>query len=78
MAFSPENLEIWVDSREYPRPIQTASYPPFTKGKKALGLFSHACCACSPRTRRAQLDPYLLFAWLVELLVATKLTSALW
>ena len=32
MAFSPENLKIWVDSREYSRIIQTATYPPFTKG----------------------------------------------
>ena len=32
MAFSSENLEIWVDSREYSHPIQTATYPPFTKG----------------------------------------------
>ena len=32
MAFPPENLEIWVDSREYSHPIQTATYPPFTKG----------------------------------------------
>ena len=32
MAFSPENLEIWVTSREYSGPIETAAYPPFTKG----------------------------------------------
>ena len=32
MVYSPGNLEIWVDSREYSRPIQTATYPPFTKG----------------------------------------------
>ena len=34
MAFSPENLKIWVDSREYSRQIQMATYPPFTKGTK--------------------------------------------
>ena len=34
MGFPPENLEIRVDSREYSRPIQTATYPPFTKGTK--------------------------------------------
>ena len=28
----PKNLEIRVDSREFSRPIQTATYPPFTKG----------------------------------------------
>ena len=27
-----ENLKSWVDSREYSRPIQTATCPPFTKG----------------------------------------------
>ena len=32
MAFSPENLDIGVDSREHSRPIQAATYPPFTKG----------------------------------------------
>ena len=32
MAFSSKNLEIWVNSREYARPIQMATYPPFTKG----------------------------------------------
>ena len=32
MAFDPEKLKIWVDSREYWRQIQTATYPPFTKG----------------------------------------------
>ena len=32
MAFSPETLKCWVDSREYSRPIQTATYPPFTNG----------------------------------------------
>ena len=36
MAFSPENLKIWVDSREYSRQIQTATYPPFTKGTYSL------------------------------------------
>ena len=30
--FPPENLEIWVDSPEYSRPIQMATYPPFTNG----------------------------------------------
>ena len=39
MAFSPENLEIWVDSREYSRPIQTATYPPFTKGTYQAELY---------------------------------------
>ena len=32
MAFSPENLKIWVDSCEIHAFIQTATYPPFTKG----------------------------------------------
>ena len=32
MAFSSENLEIWVNLHEYSRPIQTATYPLFTKG----------------------------------------------
>ena len=32
MAFPPQNLKIWVDSRECSRQIQTATYPPFTKG----------------------------------------------
>ena len=32
MAFSPENLKIWVNSREIHAFIQTATYPPFTKG----------------------------------------------
>ena len=32
MAFSPKNLEISADSREYLRPIPSATYPPFTKG----------------------------------------------
>ena len=32
MGFPPETVEIWVDSREYARPIQKATYPPFTKG----------------------------------------------
>ena len=36
MAFSPENLKIWVDSRKYLRQIQTATYPPFTKGIRKL------------------------------------------
>ena len=39
MVFSPENLEIWVDSREYSRPIQTATYPPFTKGTHSITWF---------------------------------------
>ena len=34
MAFPPENLKFWVDSREYLRIIQTATYPPFTKGTR--------------------------------------------
>ena len=37
MAFSPENPKIWVDSREYSHPIQTATYPPFTKRRELLG-----------------------------------------
>ena len=36
MAYSPENLEFWVNSREYSRPIQRASYPPFKKGTSIL------------------------------------------
>ena len=32
MAFSPENFKIWVNSREIHAFIQTATYPPFTKG----------------------------------------------
>ena len=32
MAFSPENLKSWVESREFHAFIQTATYPPFTKG----------------------------------------------
>ena len=32
MVFRPENLKIWVDSHEYSRLIQTATYLPFTKG----------------------------------------------
>ena len=32
MAFSPENLKIWVNPREYSRIIETDTYPPFTKG----------------------------------------------
>ena len=32
MAFSPENLKIWVNSREIHAFIQTATYPLFTKG----------------------------------------------
>ena len=32
MAFSPENLKIWVNSREIHAFIQAATYPPFTKG----------------------------------------------
>ena len=38
MAFSPQNLEISVDSREYSHPIQTATYPPFTKGTCIHGV----------------------------------------
>ena len=38
MAFPPENLEIWVNSRKYSRRIQTATYPPFTKGTFLLGF----------------------------------------
>ena len=32
MALSTKNLKIWVNLREYSRPIQTAIYPWFTKG----------------------------------------------
>ena len=32
MVFSPENLKIWLNSREIHAFIQTATYPPFTKG----------------------------------------------
>ena len=32
MAFPPEDLKIWVNSREYSCIIQAATYPPFTKG----------------------------------------------
>ena len=32
MAFPPENLKIWVNSREIHAFIQTATYPLFTKG----------------------------------------------
>ena len=32
MAFSPKNLDICVDFNEYSHPIQTTTYPPFTKG----------------------------------------------
>ena len=34
MAFSPENLKIWVNSREIHAFIQTATYPLFTKGTR--------------------------------------------
>ena len=34
MAFYPENLKIWVNSREIHAFIQTATYPPFTKGTR--------------------------------------------
>ena len=43
MVFSPENLEIWINSREYSRPIPTAIYPPFMK-------FTHVTCARSSHT----------------------------
>ena len=32
MVSPPENLKMWVNSREYSRIIQTTTYPPFTKG----------------------------------------------
>ena len=38
MAFSPENLKIWVNSREIHAFIQTATYPPFTKGTVSHGM----------------------------------------
>ena len=34
MVFSPENLKFWLNSREIHAFIQTATYPPFTKGTK--------------------------------------------
>ena len=42
MAFSPENLKIWVNSRDIHAFIQTATYPPFTKGTKVV-IWTHAC-----------------------------------
>ena len=36
MVFSPENLKIWLNSREIHAFIQTATYPPFTKGTVLL------------------------------------------
>ena len=47
MALSSENLEIWVNWREYSRPIQTATYPPFTKGTYPMA--SVKCGSCSTR-----------------------------
>ena len=44
MAFYPENLKIWVNSREIYAFIQTATYPPFMKGTKGPGK--------NPRSRR--------------------------
>ena len=38
IAFSPENLKIRVNSREIHAFIQTATYPPFTKGTRVLEL----------------------------------------
>ena len=53
MAFSPENLKIWVNSREIHAFIQTATYPRFTKGtgkprlniSKEIGEFSRTSLA---------------------------------
>ena len=42
MGFPPENLKIWVDSREYSRQIQTGIHFPFTKG-------THVVSACGSR-----------------------------
>ena len=36
MAFPPENLKIWVNSREIHAFIPTATYPPFTKGTSCV------------------------------------------
>ena len=52
MAFPPESLEIWVDTREYSHPIETATYPPFTKGTSMFactrGMHStRGACLCS-------------------------------
>ena len=41
MAFSPENLKFWVNSREIHAFIQTATYPPFTKGTYTITLTSY-------------------------------------
>ena len=38
MAFSPENLKIWVNSREIHAFIPTAIYPRFTKGTQQRRL----------------------------------------
>ena len=43
MAFSPENLKIWVNSREIHAFIQTATYPPFTKGTEQWGTSLMKC-----------------------------------
>ena len=43
MAFSPENLKIRVNSREIHAFIQTATYPPFTKGTWSLGMIMIRC-----------------------------------
>ena len=45
MAFSPENLKIWVNSREIHAFIETATYPPFTKG--TCWVASHLCSLSS-------------------------------
>ena len=39
MAFSPGNLNIWVGPRAIHAFIQTATYPPFTKGTTRIKLY---------------------------------------
>ena len=48
MVLPPENLKIWVDSREYLRQLQTAIYLPFTKGPHTVSLCH--CTTVSPFT----------------------------
>ena len=55
MDFPLENLEIWVNTGEYSHPIETVTYPPFTKGtymfstiptKKKNSAFKLDLCNC--------------------------------
>ena len=46
MAFSPENLKIWVNSREIRAFIQTATYPPFTCAFVLLSSPKVRCNKC--------------------------------